>query len=541
MARLLVRLKLALLASSLKRGWQQKFGLLVGVVYMVPVAIAAAIGLGFFGRAVPVEAAKPVLVLLFVVLWVLWLVAPLLAFGLDETLDPSRLRLLPLRAPQLVVGLAVASLVGIAPLGTVIALLGVPAGFAPLGPGLVLVVGGTFAELALCVVGARALVTWLSPKLRSRRGRDVTALLGGALALVVAALAQIPNLLTNVLDVEGDQVLATAERSLAAGVAVISFTPPGWAGRAVSAGAEGDLLEGLGWLALACAAVAGLGWVWSRALARALVGGDEVTGEVHGADQSLAPVALRFLPAGHVAAATWKEVRYLTRVPELRATLFFPVVLTVAGTVAIMLLPALRRPEVVLAAPAAAVLLSFAAVNSFAADRGAVWLLVVASDDARADLLGKNLALAAVSLPLVVIAALGLAAATGGWALVPSALALGVVVLAVSCGVGNVASVVAPAPMPERSGNAFAGQANTGVVQALRSMLAIAIEGALSAPPVVALILTALFAPVWQVAAVPFALAWGAGVLWLGLRTGAARLSAKGPEFVAALTQERAA
>jgi hypothetical protein len=81
-----------------------------------------------------------------------------------------------------VVGLSVASLVGIAPLATVVRLLGVPAGFAPLGPGLLLVLGGTVAELALCVVGARTLVTWLSPRLRSRRGRDVTALLGASVA-----------------------------------------------------------------------------------------------------------------------------------------------------------------------------------------------------------------------------------------------------------------------------------------------------------------------------------------------------------------------
>lgn len=51
--RILVRLKLALLASSLRRGWQQKVGLVIGVVYAVPMAIGAAVGLGLLGRLVP--------------------------------------------------------------------------------------------------------------------------------------------------------------------------------------------------------------------------------------------------------------------------------------------------------------------------------------------------------------------------------------------------------------------------------------------------------------------------------------------------------
>lgn len=479
--------------------------------------------------------------LVFTVLCILWLLAPVLVFGLDETLDPARLRLLPLRAPQLVVGLSVASLVGIAPLATVVGLLGVPAGFAPLGPGLLLVLGGTVAELALCVVGARALVSWLSPRLRSRRGRDVTALLGASVALLGAGLGQIPNLLTNVLDVEGEDALALAERVLADAARVASLTPPGWAGRAVVAGAEGSLLEGLGWLGMAAVAVAACGWVWARALGRALSDGDEVATARSEADEPLARAALRFIPGGHLAGAIWKEVRYLTRVPEWRAQLIFPVVLTVGGTLAVVLIPGLRRPELVLAAPGALWLFSLSAINLFGADRGAVWLLVAASGDARADLLGKDLALAAVGLPFAVVAALAIAAVTGGWFLLPAALALGVVFLSVGAGVGNVASVVAPSPMPERTGNVFAGQANMGGVQVLRSMLALLVELVLLAPPVAALLLAALLAPVWQLLAVPFALVWSVGVGWLGLRLGARRLERGGPELVAALTQERAA
>ena len=60
----------------------------------------------------------------FAAVTVVWTVLPLMGFGTDETLDPQRLALLPLRRGQLLRGLLVAALIGVAPVATTFALSG---------------------------------------------------------------------------------------------------------------------------------------------------------------------------------------------------------------------------------------------------------------------------------------------------------------------------------------------------------------------------------------------------------------------------------
>jgi ABC-2 type transport system permease protein len=63
-----------------------------------------------------------------------WLILPILAFGLDSTLDPATLALYPLRTRPLAVGLIAASAAGAWPLANVIGLLGVTVGLPTASP-----------------------------------------------------------------------------------------------------------------------------------------------------------------------------------------------------------------------------------------------------------------------------------------------------------------------------------------------------------------------------------------------------------------------
>src|SRR5207248_2290171 len=81
---------------------------------------------------------------------------PLLGMGSDETLDPSRLALLPLEPPALMRGLLSASLVGLGPIATLLALSGVLARTRPGAAGTLLIALLVVVELLLCVVGSRA-------------------------------------------------------------------------------------------------------------------------------------------------------------------------------------------------------------------------------------------------------------------------------------------------------------------------------------------------------------------------------------------------
>lgn len=59
-----------------------------------------------------------------------WMIVPLLAFGLDDTLDPSRLSLFPLSTGRLAVGMFTASATGVWPLVILIVTAGAMAGLA---------------------------------------------------------------------------------------------------------------------------------------------------------------------------------------------------------------------------------------------------------------------------------------------------------------------------------------------------------------------------------------------------------------------------
>ena len=75
--------------------------------------------------------------LVFTAVFLGWACFPVLGFGSDETLDPTRLALFPLGRRDLMIGLLSASAVGVAPLVTLLALSGSLVGFAPGGLGLV--------------------------------------------------------------------------------------------------------------------------------------------------------------------------------------------------------------------------------------------------------------------------------------------------------------------------------------------------------------------------------------------------------------------
>lgn len=530
-----VRLKLALLRSSFSRGWQRAVGTVIGVVYATPLALAAAAGLTVLGRRVDAPVAGDALVIAFVALWGVWTVGPVLFFGLDETLDPARLRLLPLSSGQLALGLGAASAVGVAPIATLVGLLGVIGGFAPAGPLALAVLGAVVVQFALCIVSARTLVTVLSPRLSSRRGRDLLALLGGLAGLAFAGVGQLPNLLLQ----SGEGLGADRARELLDAVAgVAAVLPPAWAARAVTAAAASRPLEALGWLLAAAALAVLLARVWVAALERTATR-PGAAAETAAADDGLYPRGFGALPRTPLGATIAKELRYLARVPAWRVALLFPAVGAVGLVVATAVLPVLDRPQAVLAPPLTVAIIALSSLNLFGADRGAVWLLVASGSDPRVDIAGKQLALALVALPLAVVTTLAVASSTGGWALVPASLVLTFVLFAVGSGVGGIASVVAPQPSPVDVSNAFAGATGTGCVTALLQLAAMTVLSVVLAPPAVLVLYAVLAAPALLAPALAAAVAWALGAWWLGLRVAAARLASRGPEFVAALTPGR--
>ena len=85
MARLLVQLKLRLLRNALRSSTQAKVSFIISTIFAGLVAVGTFVGLAALrGHAAAVDLTTVV----FTIFAFGWLILPLLAFGLDGTLDP---------------------------------------------------------------------------------------------------------------------------------------------------------------------------------------------------------------------------------------------------------------------------------------------------------------------------------------------------------------------------------------------------------------------------------------------------------------------
>ncbi|WP_214106711.1 hypothetical protein [Acrocarpospora catenulata] len=512
---LFVRLKLRLIVGNLRGDLVRQLGFGFSLLAAV---ICASFGFLSFSlvRLVPHDLAVDLVVMQFTAFTIAWIVVPLLAFGLDETLDPGRLSLFPLTTRQLATGLFAASATGVWPLASLVALFGAVAGLAT-GPGGVLL--GLVAvplQFALCLVTSRLVTTALSGALRSRRGRDLL----GVAAVLVVVLTQLPNLLLR------DGLPADPLEAVAAPAAVLRWAPPGMAAHAIADGGLTGLLE----LATVAATVLLLGWLWILALRAALVRPD-TTGQAAAVRRSRLG---RLLPEGPLGAVLAKELRYARREPRGRVIWFTAI--AVSG----ILLFTLRSPQGWQGLPLAvgpvaiaAGMIGIQAANVFGIDGRSLWMNAVAFGrprDLRTDLAGRQLATTVIGVPLLTVVAVAAGALAGNvvWAIPAALVAWGV--LGVSLGVGALLSVSMPYTYPERM-NAFSsaapGQGGQAFVGSFGALLG---TGLLVLP----LLLPVLFGMLWVSAlAVPYGLA----VAWGGRRVASQVGFRRLPELIAAVSR----
>lgn len=536
MARVLVRLKLRLLRNGLRGNWQQTFGLVAGVLVAAPLAAGGFALLAVVPRASP-GLGPALAVTAFVAVFLAWTILPVLTFAADATLDPSRLALLPLHPRQLVTGLFAASCIGIAPALTLAVLAGAVAGYAPLGPGAVIVVAAVLVEFVLCVAMARALTTALSRWLRTRKARDLAVVVVsvGALALNLGVQAVV-----RFTKPAGTSELADALRPVAR---VAGWLPPGLAARAVVGAGRGDLATAAGELLLAALAALLLLWWWHRSLAHVLTTAEPADRPRRRAAVGLFPRFARpVLPADARGAVAAKELRYMARHPRLRVIWLLNFLFAFAMVAFAAFVEEVRRPQLVFLAVALLYVTTANALNQFGSDGAAWWTNLVAGNDPRTDLVGKNLATGIGGMALVALVAVPVAALTGGWLYLPVVLCVALGVLGVMLAVADFVSVRYPVPMPEVSTNLWAAQGvGQGCTTGLVQMMAVMVQGTLLAPIAV---LVGVGVLLWRpalVVACPFAIGYGLALWWAGVRAGSEWLRDHQPEFLAALRSTRAA
>ncbi|HSN42679.1 MAG TPA: hypothetical protein VLR88_01325, partial [Propionibacteriaceae bacterium] len=179
----LVKLQLKLYVRGVRGSAGRIVALIIAGVAIAAVVLAGCIGLALL-RGASDDVRGGVGVLAFSSMALVWPMLALIASGADQTLDPGRFALFPVRARDIQPGLLAVGLIGVGGLTSIaLALAYAYAWTTSLIPALVAVAGGALGVVSV-VVTSRALTALFAKGLATRRYQDFAA---SILALLVIA------------------------------------------------------------------------------------------------------------------------------------------------------------------------------------------------------------------------------------------------------------------------------------------------------------------------------------------------------------------
>lgn len=541
-ARHFVRLKLRVTGNNF-RGQSWRVGLfIVGILFGLWLSAT-----GFLLLATPGLADEPAIATITATLaggaLVLgWTLLPLVFFGVDETLDPARFALLPLGRRTLVTGLFVAALVGVPAVATLLA-----TGGTVLAAGLLGGWGAALAQLVgiltgllVCVAASRAVTSAFATMLRSRRVRDLAAVL---LAVLAALIAPLQLLAVN--------ALGNADWDRLGGVAAVL----GWTPFAAPYTIGMEVADGRIWavplkLLIAVLTIAALLRWWSASLESAMVGAvsagaaPAVKGAPGAAVAQLFPRVTGWLPRNRYGALVAREARYWWRDARRRANLitiavigvFVPVMVNIGGRGGFGEAGFdASAPLVAFSMITVGVLAALTLANQFGFDGSAYASNVIIGIPGRVELRARMVAFSLYIVPMLAVISLLLALLLRepGWI----GVMVGTLFAAYGCGLAItlVVSILGAYALPETS-NPFAISSGAGVARSLLSLVAMVGSAAAAIPMLVA---TVLLGEVWLWLALPVGVGYGLGAAALGGYIAGDLLDRRMPELVATVTPRR--
>ncbi|WP_228923037.1 transporter [Streptomyces sp. DH7] len=520
-----VSLKLTLLRNGLRQSSGRRAVFITSLVFTLLLAAAQVLGLVLLRGN---EHAGTVVVLLTGVVALGWAVLPLFFPSGDDTLDPTRLVMLPLLPEPLIRALLVSSMIGIGPLFTLCLVVGSALALAHGAAGIVFAVLAVPLTMLLCVALSRAVATANVRLLNSRKGRDLAVLSG----LVIAVGIQFVNFGAQRLGQAGG--LSTLDPA----AEVVRWLPGASAVASVDAASDGSYGVAVAQLLITVAALAALMWMWQRSLVRLMTSpdGSTLAAAEPAREESGRGRLSALLPEGRTATVMQRSLRYVARDPKTKAAW----VTALAVGAIVPLLNAVQGTGSVYFACFAAGMLGMQMYNQFGQDTSAFWMvaLTISSPrDAYVELRARAFVLLLLTLPFTLIVCTVTAAVIGDWRPLPGALGLSFALLGSMLATGAVASALFPYSIPQEGAfkNVVPGQGGLAWISILGGMLAAALLAAPVIVPTIWMHVTDRHDALWLL--VPGGLAYGALVGWAGLRIAARRTAARLPEILAAVSK----
>ncbi|MBW9210895.1 hypothetical protein KV102_11475 [Mumia sp. zg.B53] len=514
MVAVLLRLKLTLLLNGFRRSAWQTVGFVLSALYglsIVGMVAVGSIGLSFL----PDDERWAWLVVGGSVAVLGWWLIPLLAFGLDATLDPRRFQQYAIERRDLLVGLALAGMVGVAGAATLLSGLSTALAWWDSPLALVAAVVGAVLGVALCAVGSRTITAVMAPLVERRRFREIAVVLVLVPVLMLGPLVgQLFGRLSGVRDWLPDVA------------GVLAWTPLGAPWSLAGDVAEGRWLSALGRIVVTLVTLALMLLAWGAALDRTMTRPPS-----HGsAAQAQGYGWLDRLPDTRTGAVAARCLTYWQRDPRYAGSIafvpFLPVPFIVVGGLE-------GNDSLLWLAPVIAYVMGFAISADLAYDNTAFWLHVVSGVRGAADRAGRVVAVLTLGLPMVVLLAVGGVWAAGRWDTLVAVLGMSVGVLLIAAGASSVLSAAYLYPVQKPGDGLFSQPQGATTAIFVGQTIGLVVVALLSAPTVVLFVVALATGAVWATAlTVVVGLGSGIGVLLLGIRTGGRLVDERGPELL---------
>ena len=535
----LIRLLVTLKWTLWKCSYRKNIGKLVGTILGGLYALGGLVGLVFAFLGATLWSGEgdlfPMIIRGLGALTVLlWFLIPVLAFGLDDTLDPRRFALFPRNGKELQPGLLAAAMLGLPSLFTLVALV-IATAFEVLwlvlfGQGvgwiiaaLVLLIPANLAGLALCLLLPRAWFAHSASRASSRSGRELGGIIG--MLAMFAVIYGFSLGMQKVSEIDVDFVM----RWLPTVIDVLTWTPFGALFAVPMDLAEGHVVPALLRLAIGAATIA-LTWLWwRRSLDASLT--SALTGDASSGTTKVSALVPRFVKPSAFGAMMGKSLRYWRRDTRYLAAIgIYPLIIVFLVAMG-MMLPESRSMMlgmVVLMCGISGITLC----NEIGFDGPSGWVNITANVPARANLLGRVAAMALLMVPPVIVISVAMPLLYGLPDLIPLVVLASLGTMGTGWGVSVAIGAILPYPASAPGTNPMKDKSASST-NAMLTMTIAMVAVFVPQIPTVGLAIWGLVvgSDLLLLVAGILSLAVGIVAFLVGLRIGVARLTSRYPDL----------